>query len=382
MKKTRVGSSILILGLVLGIALPTPAAAAVEVVTTLPAYASIAKAVGGDRVEVAAIASGDEDAHFVKAKPSYALMLRDADLFVTTGLDLELWAPALVDKSGNRKIRDGQPGFVSASRGVPMMDVPDTVSRAAGDVHIYGNPHIHTSPLNAKIIAGNIAAGLKRVDPAGAAVYDQNLARFRRRIDVALYGEDLLEVLDARTLDPLAREGKLIPFLESKRLGGEPLTGRLGGWLGTARRALYGEELVTYHKNWIYFTTLFGLEVLGYVEPKPGIPPSARHVHELIQLMAAQKVRVLLAASYFSRGQVEQIGERTGATPLIVPLGPSDLSADGYLELVDLWVRELARAYGEPSAATSAGRGRPSPDRAASLRGALREGEGSRGVVR
>lgn len=349
--KTTIHCLALVLAPTLGLALATPAAAAVEVVTTLPAYASIAKAVGGDRVRVVSIASGGEDPHFVKAKPSYALMLRKADLFVTTGLDLELWAPALVDKSGNRKIRDGQPGFVSASRGVPLMEVPETVSRAAGDVHIYGNPHIYTSPIHAKTIAGNIAAGLKRVDPAGADTYDQNLARFRRRIDVALYGEELLEVLGSRSLDPLAREGKLVAFLRSKTLSGAPLIERLGGWLGRAYRGFHGEELVTYHKDMVYFTTLFGLEVAGTVEPKPGIPPSARHVHDLIERMRSREVEVLLAASYFSREQVETIARRTGAAAVIVPLGPSDLSAEGYLELVDLWVRELARAYGGPSAA-------------------------------
>ncbi|MGB5998953.1 MAG: metal ABC transporter substrate-binding protein, partial [Thermoanaerobaculia bacterium] len=186
-----------------------PLGAQVQVVTTLSAYASIANAVGGERVEAVAISRGDEDAHFVKPKPSFALMLKKADLFVTTGLDLELWAPAVVDKSGNKKIRDGQPGFVSASQGVPMLDVPESVSREGGDVHIYGNPHIHTSPLNAKIVAANIAAGLKRVDPEGAAAYDVNLAEFNRRLDEKLYGKDLVELLGAEVLDPLARQGKL-----------------------------------------------------------------------------------------------------------------------------------------------------------------------------
>ena len=139
----------------------SPMLAAVRVVTTLPAYAAIAQFVGGDRVEAQAISRGDEDSHFVKPKPSFALMLKEADLFVTTGLDLELWAPTLVDKSGNRSIRDGQPGFVSASQGVPMLEVPDSASREAGDVHLYGNPHIHSSPLNAKIIA----ALLERLQP-------------------------------------------------------------------------------------------------------------------------------------------------------------------------------------------------------------------------
>ena len=129
-------------------------------------------------------------------------MLKDADLFVTTGLDLELWAPVLVDKSGNRKIRDGQAGYVNASQGVPLLDVPSNPSREAGDIHIYGNPHIHTSPLNAKIIAGNIAAGLEAGRPAGAAAYDANLAAFRKRIDTSLYGDQLPQILGAERWTP------------------------------------------------------------------------------------------------------------------------------------------------------------------------------------
>jgi zinc/manganese transport system substrate-binding protein len=323
----------------------SPAAAATtKVVATLPAYASIAQAVGGDRVRAFSIAKGNEDAHFVKPKPSYALMLKDAGLFITTGLDLELWAPVLVDKSGNRRIRDGQPGYVNASQGVPLADVPANPSREAGDIHIYGNPHIHTSPLNAKLIAANIAAGLKRVDPAGAAAYDANLAAFRRRIDTALYGEQLPRILGAGTLDRLARQGRLIPFLRSRDYQGRKLIDLLGGWLGRGM-AFRGRKLVTYHRNWTYFTQLFGLEVVGDVEPKPGIPPSARHVHDLIETMKAQKVEVVLAPNYFDPAEAKAIAQRTGAEAVIVPLGPESTGADGYFKLVDLWVSQLARAY-------------------------------------
>lgn len=204
-------------------------AAPVKVVTTLPAYASIAQAVGGPHVQAFSISRGDEDAHFVKPKPSYALMLKDAGLFVTTGLDLELWAPVLVDKSGNGKIRDGQPGFVNASQGVPLAEIPLNPNRSAGDIHLYGNPHIFTSPLNAKIVAGNIAAGLKRVDPANAAAYDAGLVAFRGQIDHALYGDALVAALGSDTLDKLAQQGKLIPFLQSKDLKGKKLITLLGG---------------------------------------------------------------------------------------------------------------------------------------------------------
>jgi ABC-type Zn uptake system ZnuABC Zn-binding protein ZnuA len=319
-------------------------AAPVKVVTTLPAYASIAQAVGGERVQAQSISRGDEDAHFVKPKPSYALMLKSADLFVTTGLDLELWAPVLVDKSGNRRIRDGQPGYVNASQGVALVDVPKNVSREAGDIHIYGNPHIHTSPLNARIIARNIAAGLKRVDPQGAAVYDKNLAEFNRRLDRALYGDQLPAILGSQTLDNLARQGKLISFLQSKDYKGKKLIDLLGGWMGKSL-AFRGKEVVTYHQNWAYFTRLFGLDVVGDVEPKPGIPPSARHVHQLIEDMKQKDVKVVLAPSYYPPAEAKAIAQRTGADAVIVPLGPSSTSADAYFNLIDGWVNQLAQAY-------------------------------------
>jgi ABC-type Zn uptake system ZnuABC Zn-binding protein ZnuA len=318
-------------------------AATVKVVGTLPVYAAIAQEVGGDRVTVASIAEPAQDAHFVKPKPSLALMLRDADLFVTTGLDLELWAPVLVDKSGNRAIRDGARGYVNASQGVPLLDIPASASREAGDVHVFGNPHLHTSPLNAKIVAGNIAAGLERVDPAGQELYRRNLADFRHRIDVALYGEELVELLGAERLDALARSGRLIAFLGQQELEGAPLTSRLGGWLGRGL-AFRGQEIVAYHKNWIYFTDLFGLEIAAYVEPKPGIPPSARHVHDLIRLIQERKIPVILAASYFDPDKPRQIAERTGAQALVVSLQPGG-EAKGYFDLIDLWVDGLARAF-------------------------------------
>ncbi len=318
--------------------------APVQVVTTLPAYASIAQFLGGGRVTAQSISRGDEDAHFVKPKPSYALMLKQADLFVTTGLDLELWAPVLVDKSGNARIREGQPGYVNASQGVPLLDKPANASRASGDLHIYGNPHIYTSPLNAKIIARNIAAGLKRVDPQGAQAYDVRLKAFNERIDRSLYGDQLPQILGSAALDDLARQGKLIPFLQSKDYKGKKLIDSLGGWLGQGM-AFRGKDVVTYHQNWTYFTRLFGLNVAGDVEPKPGIPPSARHVHQLIEAMKAKGVKVVMAPNYYSPGESEAIAERTGARTVIVPIGPDSTGADAYFQLIDGWVNQLAQAY-------------------------------------
>lgn len=334
-----------ILILIIGLSLTARSISAqIKVVTTLSSYAAIAQFVGGDRVEAHSISRGDEDAHFVKPKPSFALLLRDAGLFVTTGLDLELWAPVLVDKSGNRQIRDGQMGFVNASQGVPLLDVPATADRSAGDVHIYGNPHIFTGPLNAKIIATNIAAGLIRVDPAGTDTYESNLSAFRQEIDERLFGAELVKILGGEVLDDLTRQGRLISFLEEQSFEGQPLRARLDGWLGQGS-AFRDAEIVTYHKNFIYFTDTFGLKVIDYVEPKPGIPPSARHVHRLIEEIKTQQIQVLLAANYFSKQQVEAISERTGCKVVRVPLGPAEIGSEDYFELVDLWVNELTQAF-------------------------------------
>ena len=257
--------------------IPAAATATVNVVTTLPDYAAIAREIGGDRVEATAIGTGSSDAHFIKPKPSYALMLRDADLFVSTGLDLELWAPVLVNKSGNPRIVDGAPGYVAAAHGIELLQKPASLDRSGGDIHIYGNPHIQTSPLNAIIIARNITTGLCKVDPEGCSIYTTGLAEFTDEIERRLYGDELIEMLGADTLGKLARSGRLVPFLEEKGL-----LDRLGGWLEQAL-PFRGRRIVCYHKNWVYFTTLFGLDVVDYVETKPGIPPTARHVADLVR---------------------------------------------------------------------------------------------------
>lgn len=322
------------------------ASAAVKVVTTMQDYAAIARELGGERVEVQGIVPGNSDPHFIKPKPSYALLLKDADLLVSTGLDLELWLPVLVNKAGNRKLLEGAAGYVSASQGVELLEKPVSLSRSAGDVHVYGNPHIHTSPLNVRVVARNVATGLCKVDPDGCPSYEANLRRFQDRLSEKLYGSELLELLDAETLDPLAARGALIPFLEQ-----QGLVEKLGGWLGQAR-GLHGQKIVTYHKNWPYLAALLGVEVVAQVEPKPGIPPSARHVAELIDLIAAEKVSVLMSANYFERSKPEAIAGRTGITLVVVPLSVGgEPGVDTYEDLVDLWISRLCAAFEEPGVA-------------------------------
>ncbi len=323
------------------------AASKIRVVTTLTVYADIAKYIGGDKVEVKAIVQGDQDAHFVKPKPSFAVWLSNADLFVETGLDLELWAPTLVDKSRNPKIRSGQPGYVAVADGVKMLEVPTTMDRSQGDVHIYGNPHIHTSPLNAKIIAENITIGLCKVAPQDCDLFQARLKQFKQEIDNRLFGEKLVQILGGDMLTRLALSNQLIPFLQSQTFQGKKLIDYLGGWM-KEMLPLRGKKLVAYHKNWAYFQQLFGLDIIGYVEPKPGIPPSPRHVEELIQKMRQYHVKVILAANYFDERKVREIAEKIGGKAVIVPLSVGGVpEVKNYFQLIDYWISHIKAAFNE-----------------------------------
>lgn len=342
MRRSLFGCTLLALAVVAG-----NAEAVIKVVTTLQDYAAIARELGGERVEAQGIVPGCSDPHFVKPKPSYALLLRDADLLVSTGLDLELWLPVLENKAGNRRILEGTAGYVSVSQGIELLEKPVSLSRAGGDVHVYGNPHIHTSPINARVIARNIATGLCKVDSAGCPVYQKNLEAFQARLSEKLYGADLVRLLGAERLDSLAATGALVPFLAE-----QGLAERLGGWLGQAR-PLHGRKLVTYHKNWVYLTALLGIQVVDFVEPKPGIPPSARHVAELIELIGDEGVPVLLTANYFERSKPEAIAQRTGIKVVRVPLSVGGESGvDTYEALVDLWITRLVAAFAEAGGST------------------------------
>jgi ABC-type Zn uptake system ZnuABC Zn-binding protein ZnuA len=315
-----------------------------RVVTTLPDYAVIARAIGGDRVEAEHIVLGDQDAHFIRPKPSFVSMVREADVLVSTGLDLELWVPTIVDKSGNARIRSGQIGFVAAARGIPLLEKPKALSRSEGGVHIYGNPHINCSPLNMRVVARNIAYGLVKNDPAGKDHYLKNLKTFRDEIDRRTYGKKLVELLGGDTLTKLAEKGRLIPFLKKKKLGGRPLIEHLGGWLAKMM-PLRERQIVTYHKNWVYFMHLFGLYEFATIEPKPGIPPSPRHVTEVIRRMKAEKVRIILAANYFDESKIEAVADRVGGVAAIVPLyvGGKE-GVDDCFQLVDCWTDVLLAA--------------------------------------
>ncbi len=315
-----------------------------NVVATLPDYEFLAKEIGGDRILVKTIVMGNQDAHFIRPKPSFVNMVRKADVLISTGLDLELWLPTVVNKSGNTNIRSGQIGYVSTSQGVNLLEKPKTMSRSEGGVHIYGNPHMTCSPINIKVSARNIAIGLIKNDLEGKSIYQNNLNNLLNKIDIHLFGKELVKMLGGDILCDLAEKGTLITFLEKKQYQGKYLINYLGGWL-KQMMPLRGKSIVTYHKNWIYFVKLFGLEEAGTVEPKPGISPSPKHVTNLVKMMKTREVGIILAANYFDEQKINTVADRVGAKAVIVPLyvkGESGI--DDYFQLVDCWTGRLLEA--------------------------------------
>jgi zinc/manganese transport system substrate-binding protein len=281
------------------------AAEKLNVVTTTTDLASLTREVGGDKVTVTALARGYQDPHFVDPKPSYLTLLRNADLFEVVGLELEVgWLPPLLDQSRNPKIRPGASGYLDVSRGVEILDRPaGAVNRSMGDVHASGNPHYWLEPGNAIRIAIQISQRLSQLRPADARYFAARLQSFKVRMNEA-----------------------------NKR------------W--TAALAPYrGAKIVTYHRSWPNFTRRYGLNVIGYVEPKPGVPPSPSHTFELIKLMKAEKVKVILVEPFFDHKTPNSIAERTGAKVLIMyPSVGGTPAMDDYFKLFDRNVAELVKA--------------------------------------
>lgn len=342
-------SPLLALPLALG-SPPLAAAQQFRIVTSLTTYASIAREIVGDRAVVVSIARGDENPHFVQPRPSYVLELKRADLFVTTGLDLELWVPTLLDKAANAKVRDGGPGYVTAYRGIDLLDIPANISRTAGDIHLFGNPHIWTDPANAVIIGGNILAAVKRFDPAHGAEYDARFSAWKERLLRAYVGDEIVTLLGVDVVFDLARQNRLFDFLRGQTYRGRPLSERAGGWLGDAA-AFRGKPIVCYHKEWDYFSRAFGVPCVDYIEPKPGIPPTPRHVSEIITLMRERGIKVLFSTNYYDYNQIRTVAARTNAVPVSVPSNTEGASGtDTYIDLVSLWVKELGQAFaGRPA---------------------------------
>jgi len=315
--------------------------ASLNIVCSFSDFAAIAERIAGSHANVQHLAHGEQDPHFVPPKPSYAMILSDADLWITTGMDLEVWSTTLLDKARNKQIMDGEIGFVSVSDGVAILQKVEKADRTEGDVHLMGNPHINTGPLNWKNIATNIATGLMKADPDNASEYQSNLEVFNDQVDRALFGDELVNIFGGEMLSKLLLNKTLSTFLENDYQG-EKLSGKLGGWL-KEMEPLRGKKIVAYHKNWIYFIETFGLEIVGYIEPKPGIPPSAKHVQKMTQIIQDQSIKLMLVASYFEKNSARMIEEKTGVKAVFLPLfvGGVPEASDNF-KLVDYWIDQIS----------------------------------------
>lgn len=316
------------------------AAGKIKVITTFSDFACITEAITGELAEVEYLSYGDQDPHFVPPKPSLALKLKNADMLVSTGLDLEIWLATLQDKARNRKIMDGAEGFITVSPGIEVLQKPQTLSRTEGDVHIMGNPHFHTSPLNWIPISENILIGLTRVDPANAGIYETNRDAFVEKVFTSMFGPELVGIFGGDRLAELLRAGTLFEFLENDYQGNK-LADLLGGWLKEAL-PFRGMEVIAYHKNWAYFAKDFGLTVCGYIESKPGIPPTPKHVEKTIALIRDRNIRVMLVASYFEKRKPNMISQKTGIQALFLPLSVGAVpEVTDCFSLVDFWIARI-----------------------------------------
>jgi len=280
------------------------AQAKIKVVATLPDFGSLAREIGGDNIDLVILAKPTEDPHFVDARPSFVVSLRNADVLIDGGAELELgWLPPLLQNARNPKIEIGKPGRVIASQGIRLMNVPANVTRAAGDVHALGNPHFAVDPIIAKAIAQHIAQAFAAVDPPNAATYEANYKKFEATINA-----------------------------------------KLQEW-GAAVLPFKGQHIAAYHDSWPYFAHRFGLNIDIFLEPKPGIPPSPSHLTEVIAQMKAQQVKAVIVEPYHDRRIAEKVASATSAKVVDFCQFPGGLpGTDNYVKLIDAVVSRLAAA--------------------------------------
>jgi len=333
---------------VLVAALTVPSASAqakkITVVCTLPTLKALTEEVGGTRVDVVSLARGDQDPHFVTPTPVLMRRTRDAALFVENGFSLELWADEVVNGSGNSRIAKGSPGRVVAATGVAALEIPSVLSREMGDIHPQGNPHVWLDPLLAKQEADNIADALKRVDPSGADYYEQRKADFDKRIDNAMFGEELVKLVGIQKLTRLVQTGELRTFLETTKLGGQPLSTKTGGWLKQAE-ALNGVKAYEFHKVWAYFARAFGMKLVGTIEERPGIPPGPQHVRHVTDQIKADKIPLILVDNFYDPALPNNISRETGARVAILPNQvEGEQTIKTYFALIDYLIKDITSA--------------------------------------
>jgi zinc/manganese transport system substrate-binding protein len=265
-----------VLAIVCFLGLASPAMAKLNVVATLPWIGSLAGEIGGDRIKVTTLVKPNQDPHYVEAKPSMILEVRRADLLMFNGLELEIgYLPVLVESSRNPAIQSGTPGYFDCSQFVVVFEKPAAVDRSMGDVHPLGNPHYHLSPRNIYRVTAGITEALARVDPGNEGFYRSNLAAWQEK------------------------------FKEKEKQ-----------W---AAYTLKGKKFIPYHKFFEYLANEFGFEIIGYVEPKPGIPPSAGWVERIIELAKRMKPDAILTTSYYGTREVTFFSQKSGVKYIVVP---------------------------------------------------------------
>src|SRR6476619_3740670 len=276
-------------------------AGTIKVVTTTTDMRSITELIGGNKVSATSIATGYQNPHFVDPKPSYIIGLSNADVFVTVGLDLEIgWSPQLLASSRNTKIQKGAPGYVDASAGIGLLQVPASANRAEGDIHIYGNPHYWLDPFNGKVIARNIANGLERVDPSNKSTYETNLQAFFKKID------DKMKDWQAKMA------------------------------------AFKGTKIIAYHNEWVYFETRFGLNSVDFMEPKPGRPPSPSQLVKVIKEIQANNIKVIISSPYFTTSSSDVVAKQTGEKEVTLATSVGAFSSiKNYFDLFDYDISQL-----------------------------------------
>jgi zinc/manganese transport system substrate-binding protein len=285
---------------------PANADSKLSIMTATTDLAALAQDVGGDKVNVESVARGYQDPHFVEAKPSFLLKLRHADLLIIVGLELEIgWLPPLISQSTNPKIQVGAPGYFDASHFAKILDIPTgVVTRAEGDVHPLGNPHYWLDPENGLRIAKGIQNKLSEMRPNDAAYFMQRYESFEQRLRQA----------DEKWMAEM-----------------KPYAGR---------------KVVTYHRSWPNFAEHFGLSVVGYVEPRPGIPPSPQHTVELMGLMKRDGVKVILVEPYFDLKTPNAIARDTGAQVVVLmPSVGGEKEITDYFKLFDYDIAKLKQAF-------------------------------------
>ena len=327
---------ILCLTLLISLIFINPSMAKLNIVTGTTNMQSITEAIVKDKANVQSILKGYQNPHNLVVRPGHLMALKSANIFISAGLDMEPWIDNLIDSSGNMHIKNNTKGYIDASKGIHVLEIPASADRSLGDLHSSGNPHYALDPLNVRIITKNIVDGIILKDPSNEAFYKQNRLEFINKVDVGLFGNKLVSKNGGALLYKLTRQGKLFSYLNSTNQLGD-----LGGWLGKMK-SIKNLKVITYHKSWEYFAKRFNLNIIEYIEPKPGIPPSGKHIQQTIEKAKQQNVKYIILEPYYDVKVPQIIAKETKARILILPTEVNGVkNTPNYLSIFDNIVNQF-----------------------------------------